>query len=147
MRTSFRSSRNWRSPFEGCFGVTCLPAFWLSGAAPGIRNNLVFVYRCLRCRRACIAAVMIQKSLRMGKTVLQLLDNSVFFSKRFFILFPCRIFGLLKTLYGIPKRGHLLLVSKDAVFQFYNFCGCFFRNCFLEGGDFFGDIHSSGGIF
>ena len=51
------------------FGFFCIAA--------GVWDNLVFVYRGLRCGCTCIAAIMIKKSLCVSKAVLQFLDNGV----------------------------------------------------------------------
>lgn len=41
---------------------------------------------------------MVKESLRMGKTVLQFLDNGIFFSEGFLIILFMEIVGLLKAL-------------------------------------------------
>ena len=86
--------------YKGCLGMTCLPAFWLSAATSGIRDDLAFVFWRLRCGRAGIAAIMVKKGLCVCKAVLQFLDNGIFFSKGFGVLLLIGLLGALKALDG-----------------------------------------------
>ena len=63
----------------------------------------------------------------MSKTVLQFLDNGIFFSKRFHILFFVGLFRPLKVSDRSLQRNDLFLIPQDSVFQFCDFRSCLFK--------------------
>ena len=129
---------------KGWLFVPRLSAFWLAGVTAGIRDGLVFVYRRLWSGRAGIAAIVVKECFRMGQLVLELFNNSIFFCKSFLILLLVFFFWFFELFNRLAQSSDFFLVSKDTVFLFFYFCGCFFEIAAQVAGKFY---HRSQGAF